>query len=99
MSSYGVSADIGELFPPGDDRYKGISSSRLVEKVVKTYGPVESISAVVVLSAVKLKPFRSDIIKSIKRLTGANQVALTFKTAEGLREDLYMSYVVAVRRG
>jgi len=99
LSSYGVSADIGELFPARDDKYKGISSSRLVEEVVNTYGPVESISAVVVLSMVKLKPFRSDIIESIKRLTGANQVALTFKTAEGLREDLYMAYVVAVRRG
>ncbi len=99
LSSYGVSSDIGELFPPGDDRYKDISSARLVERVVNTYGPVESISSVVVLSPVKLKPFRFDIIESIKRLTGASQVALTFKTAEGLREDLYMAYVVAVRRG
>jgi len=100
LSAYGVSEDIGSLFPPGNMDYKGIRSTELLRRVVEKYGPVSQMSAVVILSKVKLKSFRSAIIGEIKKLIGADKVAITFKTAEGFDDNLYIAYVIVsvVRR-
>ncbi len=94
LSAFGVAEDVGSLFPPGDMSYKGIRSTELLSRVVKKYGPVSQMSAVVILSKVKLKAYRSAIIEGIKKLIGADKVAITFKTAEGFDDNLYIAYVV-----
>ncbi len=100
LSAHAVPKDIGELFPPGDEKYKGVRSTSLLKEVIHLYGPVYQISAVVVLEKVKLKPYRSDIIEHIKMLTMADKVSVTFKTTEGMNENVYMAYaLVSVKEG
>jgi len=94
LGARGVYADVGTLFPPGDTRYENIRSTELVRNVVKQYGPVHSISSIVVIGKVKLRNYRNDIVSMIKELTLAKKVSVSFKTPEGLNDNLYMAYAI-----
>lgn len=94
LGAHSVYADVGTLFPPGDMRYKNIRSTDLVRDVIGRYGSVHSISSIVILGKVKLKDYRNDIVSMIKELTLAKNVSISFKTPEGLSDNLYMAYAI-----
>jgi len=82
--------DIGELFPDTDSKYRGISSTKLLEKAVvlikkKGYG-INNIDTVVVAEAPRLSPFKKAIRQSLAKILEIPQarVNLKSKTNEGL---------------
>jgi 2-C-methyl-D-erythritol 2,4-cyclodiphosphate synthase len=82
--------DIGELFPPGDPRYKDADSMKLLAEVwskVKAagYGLV-NLDCVVVCEAPKLLPYREKIRAALAAVLECENVFVKGKTAEGLGE-------------
>lgn len=81
--------DIGKLFPDTDPRYKGISSSKLVEEVlilVKQKGfSVGNIDCVIHCESPKLSPYREEMANSISQLLSidTNKVSIKAGTNEG----------------
>lgn len=82
--------DIGIHFPDSDERYRGISSLRLLEEVVRFvreagYGPV-NVDATVVAERPKLTPHLPAMKEAIGRLLGlsADRIGLKATTSEGL---------------
>ena len=87
--------DVGELFPPGNPRYKEASSAGLLaeawRRVSEEGWRLENIDCVVHLERPKLLPHRSEIISSIEailRQAGCKdpcgRVFVKAKTGEGL---------------
>lgn len=87
--------DIGDAFPPSDERWRDLDSARIVEHArarVEARLPgatIANVAAVVVLDAPKLGAHRDAIRASLARLLDlpAERVGLTFKTSEGLALD------------
>ena len=82
--------DIGIHFPDSDEQYRGISSLRLLEEVVRFvreagYEPV-NVDATVVAERPKLTPHFSAMKEAIGRLLGlsADRIGLKATTSEGL---------------
>jgi len=82
--------DIGYHFPDTDDRYKGISSIKLLEEVMKIlaakgYKPV-NIDATVAAQKPKLLPYIEEMRDNIARATGLGRDCVNVKatTEEGL---------------
>ncbi|MBX2860247.1 MAG: 2-C-methyl-D-erythritol 2,4-cyclodiphosphate synthase [Vampirovibrio sp.] len=82
--------DIGEHFPPSDDRYKDADSSVLLAHVLtliatKNLGVV-NVDSTVFLEKIKLKPYKADIRQNIARLLRVDEdrVSVKAKTAEGM---------------
>jgi len=82
--------DIGIQFPDSDERYRGISSLRLLEEVVRFvreagYAPV-NVDATVVAERPKLTPHLPAMKEAIGRLLGlsADRIGLKATTSEGL---------------
>lgn len=87
--------DVGELFPPGNPRWKGASSTILLAEAWRRVGAegwrLENIDCTIHLEAPKLLPRRKEIIGSIEAiLAGAGcesatgKVFVKAKTGEGL---------------
>jgi 2-C-methyl-D-erythritol 2,4-cyclodiphosphate synthase len=84
--------DIGDHFPPSDERWRDLDSRRIVEQVLglcRSRDPgwsVVNVAAVVVLDAPRLGPLRARIASSVADTLGlpAERVGITFKTSEGL---------------
>ena len=82
--------DLGELFPPGDPAWAGISSVLLLERVgqeVATRGfAIVHIDATVVAETPKLRPHKAAMVAVIARALGLEigQVNVKAKTNEGL---------------
>ena len=61
--------DIGKHFPDTDDRYKGISSIRLLEEVGKKIDEanyiIENIDATIIAQKPKMRPYIDDMRKNI----------------------------------
>ena len=87
--------DVGELFPPGDPRYKGASSAGLLDeawrKVLAEGWSLENIDCTVHIERPKLLARRGEIIRSIEEILGrsggasaSGRVFVKAKTGEGL---------------
>lgn len=84
-------SDIGELFPPSDNQWKGADSKFLLKKAwvmcnkKQTY-KIQNIDCVIITESPKLLPYRNKIRKSIAELLGINssRVFVKAKTREGL---------------
>ncbi len=82
--------DIGKLFPDSDDRYKGISSVKLMEKVRDVLGEhrflIENVDATVIAQAPKLRPYIDEMRENIAQALGVDisQVSVKATTEEGL---------------
>jgi 2-C-methyl-D-erythritol 2,4-cyclodiphosphate synthase len=87
--------DIGDHFPPSDERWRDLDSRRIVESVLalcRSRDPgwsVVNVAATVVLDAPRLGPLRARIATSMADALGlpAERVGITFKTSEGLAPD------------
>lgn len=82
--------DIGKLFPDSDDRYKGISSVRLMEEVRDVLEEhrflIENVDATVIAQAPKLRPYIDEMRENIAQALGVDisQVSVKATTEEGL---------------
>lgn len=82
--------DIGEHFPPSDERWKGARSSDLLKQVlalIKQAHPafqLLNLDATITLEAPKLSPYKQVIRQSLAELSGVSvgQVSVKAKTGE-----------------
>lgn len=81
--------DIGELFPPSDPQYEGISSRALLRKVAsilrRTGRRIVNIDAVVILERPRIGRLRTEMAHAISsdlRLDGTEQVNIKATTKE-----------------
>ena len=85
-------SDIGELFPPSQEQWKGADSSLLLQKawsMIKESGwKLENIDCVIALEKPKILPFRKEIISNIAKTLqcSEDQVFVKAKTGEKLGE-------------
>ena len=84
--------DLGELFPPTDDKWKNADSSMLLRSVWSEIAlngwKIENIDCVVILQEPKLNSHRASIIKSIADILNIEEqrVFVKFKTHEHVGE-------------
>ena len=82
--------DIGELFPPSDDTWKGADSALLLkaawERVQKAGWLLENLDCVITIEKPKMLPWRKAIQERIAQILGceSSRVFVKAKTAEGL---------------
>jgi 2-C-methyl-D-erythritol 2,4-cyclodiphosphate synthase len=82
--------DIGELFPPSDQRWKGADSRELLKTAwsrVRDAGwSIDNIDCVIALQEPKFLPWRERVCDEISRVLGvaADRVFVKAKTGEGL---------------
>ena len=82
--------DIGKLFPDSDDRYRGISSMKLLREVGERLQEerylIENIDATVIAQAPKLRPYIDAMRENIAQALGleTEQVNVKATTEEGL---------------
>ena len=85
-------SDIGELFPPSDEKWKGADSRELLKyswNLVKEKGyKLGNLDCVIAIEKPKLLPFRKEIISSIANVleVDESQVFVKAKTGEKLGE-------------
>ncbi len=96
--------DIGRHFPDTDDKYKGISSVRLLDEVMTMLGGmnVVNIDCTVLAQRPKLAPYIDEIRKSLARHLKIDEgfVSVKAKTEEGAdavgRGELVKAYAVVL---
>jgi len=82
--------DIGKHFPDTDERYKGISSIKLLENVAKLLEEhnyiIENIDATIIAQRPKMRPYIDEMNENIARTLGieTSQVNIKATTEEGL---------------
>ena len=82
--------DIGKHFPDSDERYKGISSIKLLEEVEKLLDEhlyvINNIDATVIAQRPKVGPYREQMIKNIANALKIDENLINVKatTEEGL---------------
>lgn len=82
--------DIGKHFPDTDDRYKGISSIKLLEEVGKLLEEnmfiINNIDATVIAQRPKIGPYREQMVKNIAKALRIEENLINIKatTEEGL---------------
>lgn len=85
-------SDIGELFPPSDDRWKGADSKMLLatawQKVRAEGWKLENLDCVIALEKPKFLPFRTQVRESIASVLecSPDQIFVKAKTGEKLGE-------------
>ena len=101
--------DIGVLFPDTDDKYKNISSVKLLQEVLELVNSkglsVKSISAVVMAQKPKLSPHIPTIQNNLAKIIGIDEdsVSISATTTEklglaGREEGISVSSVAVLRR-
>jgi len=98
--------DIGDAFPPSDERWRDLDSRRILAHVLAQLDALApgwslvNVAAVVVLDAPKLGPLRAAIRAALAEQLGLSpeRVGLTFKTSEGLAPDHVQASVTALVR-
>ena len=85
-----AAGDLGELFPPGDERWRGADSGALLREVLallraRGWRPV-NVDITVVARRVRIAPHRAAMAASIARLLGvdADRVGVKATTTDGL---------------
>ena len=79
--------DIGRLFPDTDPAIQGISSAKMVEKVVgllQGRWEVENIDVTIVAEAPRLAPHNDALRARVSALVGCPRISIKAKTNEGL---------------
>lgn len=82
--------DIGQHFPDTDERYKGVSSIKLLEHVGGLLAEngflIENIDSTIIAQKPKLAPYRPQMAENIARALGieTSQVCVKATTEEGL---------------
>lgn len=101
--------DIGEHFPPGDERYRGANSLDLLAEILplvaaRGYGLV-NVDSTVFLEKPKLSPVKDTIRQTMANALGVSPevVAVKAKTAEGLgpvgtQEAVAASVIVLLKK-
>lgn len=82
-----AAGDIGELFPPDDDKWKDADSTILLKHVMDVLKPeIGNIDAVITLESPKLGSWKGIIRKKVASLLSIDEsrVSIKAKTAEGL---------------
>ena len=84
--------DIGVFFPPGEERYRNISSRILLRETKKILNrkkmSIINIDCTVILEKPKISPYRADIINNLASdlQVPAAAVSVKAKTKEGIDE-------------
>jgi 2-C-methyl-D-erythritol 2,4-cyclodiphosphate synthase len=79
--------DIGSHFPDTDEKIKGISSRKMLAKVLellRNRWKIVNIDVTVIAEAPKISPHRETIRARVAELTGCAHVNIKAKTMEGL---------------
>ena len=82
--------DIGKHFPDTDERYKGISSIALLEKVAKLLKSknvvIQNIDSTIIAQRPKMAPYREQMRENIAKALkiSVNQIGVKATTEEGL---------------
>ena len=82
--------DIGQHFPPSDERWRGVSSDRFlrhaVELVTARHGRIVHLDLTIVCEAPRIGPHREALIASIAQIAGIapSRVSVKATTTEGL---------------
>jgi len=79
--------DIGALFPDTDPSIKGISSEKMIRKVLELLGAkwsIQNVDVTVVAEAPRLAPHNHAIRSNVSALLGCPRVSIKAKTNEGL---------------
>jgi 2-C-methyl-D-erythritol 4-phosphate cytidylyltransferase/2-C-methyl-D-erythritol 2,4-cyclodiphosphate synthase len=82
--------DIGKLFPDTDERYRGISSMKLLAEVTELISErewrVENVDLTVIAERPKISPYREQITASLAEALGVEPLRVSVKatTTEGL---------------
>lgn len=82
--------DIGKHFPDSDEKYKGISSIKLLEKVGELLNDnlffIENIDSTIIAQQPKMRPYIDEMRENIARalLLDVSQVSVKATTEEGL---------------
>ncbi|MBO4266321.1 MAG: 2-C-methyl-D-erythritol 2,4-cyclodiphosphate synthase [Lachnospiraceae bacterium] len=82
--------DIGKHFPDTDEKYKGISSLKLLSHVgdllAERHWIIENIDATIIAQKPKMRPYIEEMIKNIAQILGieTSQVNVKATTEEGL---------------
>ncbi|HOE07451.1 MAG TPA: 2-C-methyl-D-erythritol 2,4-cyclodiphosphate synthase [Treponemataceae bacterium] len=85
-------SDIGELFPPSQEQWKGADSSLLLQKawqlVTDNGWTLDNIDCVIAIEKPKILPFRKEIISRIAEILQCrdDQIFVKAKTGEKLGE-------------
>ena len=85
-------SDIGELFPPSQEQWKGADSSLLLQKAWKLVTDngwtLDNIDCVIAIEKPKILPFRKEIISRIAEILQCrdDQIFVKAKTGEKLGE-------------
>ncbi len=97
--------DIGHQFPVTDDRYAGIASAELLEKVremIEAKGfKVDYVDSVIILEEPKIAPFKEGMKSAIGKALGVdkNNVSVKATTQEGIgalgRGEAIAAYAIA----
>lgn len=96
--------DVGELFPPNDDEWRGACSIGLLEKVASllqaAHWRVANLDAVIKLDAPKLSPYKLQIRKSLANALGVTveRISVKAKTWEGFSNQTPLIEAQAVAR-
>lgn len=100
--------DIGEFFPDTDPKYKGISSTLLLEEVLthlrKQNLKINNLDITIMAQQPKLAPWKAKVRSNLAEIMGLNEARINIKatTAEGLgfvgREEGIATQVVASLR-
>lgn len=98
--------DIGDAFPPSDERWRDLDSRRILAHVLAQLDALApgwslvNVTVVVVLDAPKLGPLRTAIRAALAEQLrlAPERVGLTFKTSEGLAPDHVQASVTALVR-
>lgn len=85
-----AAGDLGQHFPPEDDRYKGICSLHLLAKVQQLVAErgfsVNNVDSIIIAEAPKLAPYRKEMVSDMSRVlkVDKNRINVKATTTEGL---------------
>ncbi|PIR39258.1 MAG: bifunctional 2-C-methyl-D-erythritol 4-phosphate cytidylyltransferase/2-C-methyl-D-erythritol 2,4-cyclodiphosphate synthase [Alphaproteobacteria bacterium CG11_big_fil_rev_8_21_14_0_20_39_49] len=75
--------DIGEHFPPSDDKYKGVSSDMFLEHacslVAKKHGVINNIDITIICESPKISKYKKDMEKRIAQIAGIDYTNVNVK--------------------
>lgn len=78
--------DIGDYFPPGDKKSKGIDSKEIVKKVLSKLNKKQrllNIDITIVTDKPKLVSYKPKMVKSLKSIFACREINLKIKSKEG----------------
>jgi len=88
--------DIGDYFPDSNPQFKGISSLKILESVLRMIRAdysIVNVDIVIILDYPRLVLHKTELIASLKRMLNTDQVNVKIKSCEGLyQKDIISCY-------